>query len=92
MVHVTTWQRAETPRAGHPDWGRVVLVCAATDRAASDVRPKQQDGGLMFRSNRSMRALAALVATAGMTLAACGTTEDGGSGGRRRRQTAPTAT
>ena len=27
MVHVTTWQRGENPRAGRTDWGRVVLVC-----------------------------------------------------------------
>ena len=30
----------------------------------------------MFRSNKSMRAIAALLATAGLTLSACGTTDD----------------
>ncbi|WP_426244252.1 branched-chain amino acid ABC transporter substrate-binding protein [Nocardioides sp. LHG3406-4] len=35
----------------------------------------------MTRSKKHVRALAALIATAGLTLSACGTTDDGGDGG-----------
>ena len=45
----------------------------------------------MFRSNKSMRAIAALVATAGLTLSACGTTDDEPDGAAAA-ETAPTAT